>query len=448
MNVLIVGGGKIGLQIASALHGAHNITVLDVKEARESLLSLDVQFVQGTGSDPDDLKAAGAEQADAVIAATSNDDVNILSCLAAKGLGAKETMAFVTRQRYVDAFASKGAMESVGLVIDRILWPQRTLANQIVDIVRVPRALDSAHFAGGRIKMLEYRLEKGDPFIGLPLSKTTPPQSVLVVGSIREDSFIVPSGDTILRPDDKVIFMGTSESMRHIEKRFAPRKRSTNLAIVGGGNVGFMVAQQLQNTAINTTIIEEEERRCARLANWLPKALILRGDGTDLELLEQEQIEEADVVVAVTNDDSKNLLVSMLAKQLGIPKVVTRVGRSRNRRLFEWVGIEAPLTPRTAAVQEVLNWLKVDEVDHLATIENRAEVMEISYPYQCNVGKVRDLGAPATSLIGAILRKDRVIIPNGDTTIQHGDHLYIVTTPDNVPSVNGWLAQKRQEVEA
>ena len=170
MNVLIVGGGEIGLQIASALHGAHNITVLDVKEARESLLSLDVQFVQGTGSDPDDLKTAGAEQADAVIAATSNDDVNILSCLAAKGLGAKETMAFVTRHRYVDAFASKGAMESVGLVIDRILWPQRTLANQIVDIVRVPRALDSAHFAGGRIKMLEYRLEKGDPFIGLPLS--------------------------------------------------------------------------------------------------------------------------------------------------------------------------------------------------------------------------------------------------------------------------------------
>ena len=236
--------------------------------------------------------------------------------------------------------------------------------------------------------------------------------------------------------------------MRHIEKRFAPRKRSTNLAIVGGGNVGFMVAQQLQNTSTNITIIEEEARRCARLAKWLPKALGLRGDGTDLELLEQEQIEEADVVVAVTNDDSKNLLVSMLAKQLGIPKVVTRVGRSRNRRLFEWVGIEAPLTPRTAAVQEVLNWLKVDEVDHLATIENRAEVMEISYPYECNVGKVRDLGAPATSLIGAILRRDRVIIPNGDTTIQHGDHLYIVTTPDNVPSVNGWLAQKRQEVEA
>lgn len=449
MNVLIVGGGEIGSQIASALHHSHNVTILEIDEDREKAFeSLDVQFIRGTGSDPDDLKQAGAERADAFIGSTSNDDVNVLACLAAKGLGAKETMAFVTRQHYVDAFATRGPMGSVGLIIDRIVWPQRTLANQIVNIVRVPRALDSAHFAGGRIKMLEYRLEEDDPFVGMPLSVTPSPQSVLVVGSIRGESFIVPSGDTILRAGDKVVYMGTTESMRQIENRFAPRKRSSTVAIVGGGNVGFMVADQLQDSRMHITIIEEDEERCQGLAQWLPKALVLHGDGTDLELLEQERIEDADVVVAVTDDDGKNLLVSMLAKQLGIPKVITRVNRSRNRRLFERVGIEAPLTPRTAAVQEVLNWLNLDEVDHLATIENRAEVMEISYPYQCNVGKVRNLGAPANSLIGAILRKDRVIIPDGDTTIQHGDHLFIVTTPDNVTAVHGWLAQKRQGVEA
>jgi trk system potassium uptake protein len=171
---------------------------------------------------------------------------------------------------------------------------------------------------------------------------------------------------------------------------------------------------------------------------------VLRGDGTDLELLEQERIEDSDVVVAVTSDDATNLLVSLLAKQLGIPKVITRVGRARNRRLFERVGIEAPLTPRTAAVQEVLNWLRLDEVDHLASIEDQAEVMEVTFPYRAEPGAVRQLGAPPNSLIGAIVRKNRAIVPHGDTVIQPGDHLFLITTPDNIAEVEAWLERHEQ----
>lgn len=445
MNVVIVGGGEIGQQIAGALHRSHNVTVLDLDEDRHrSFESMDVQFVRGNGADPTDLRAVGADRADAFVSCTSNDDVNVLACLAAKGLGAKETMAFVTRQRYVNAFRQRGAMESIGLSIDRVLWPQRTLAHQIVGIVRVPRAVDSAHFADGRIKLLEYKLEEGDPFVGLPLTEVDLPRHALVVGSIRGESFIVPSGRTVLCPDDKVVFMGTTESMRNVERRFARRKRVMNVAVIGGGNVGFMVAQELQEGKTHITLIEQNEARCEKLAQWLPRALIVKGDGTDLELLEQERIEDADVVVAVTDDDGKNLLVSLLAKQLGIPKVITRVGRARNRHLFERVGIDAPLTPRTAAVQEVLNWLRLDRVDHLATIEDRAEVMELTYPPGCATGRVRELGAPPRSLIGAILRKEKVIIPEGETVIQPGDHLFIVTTPDNVAAVSAWLEQKRR----
>jgi trk system potassium uptake protein TrkA len=336
-------------------------------------------------------------------------------------------------------------MESIGLVIDRILWPQRTLAHQIVDIVRVPRALDTATFAGGRIKMIEYRMEEGDPCVGIPLNECKLPPSVLVVGSIREDSFIIPEGRTVLCPDDKVIFMGTTDSMRRLEGLFATRKRVMNVVVIGGGNVGFMVAEQLQDDRAKITIIEQDEPRTEKLAQWLPKALVLRGDGTDLELLEQERIEDADVVVAVTDDDGKNLLASMLAKQLGIPKVITRVGRARNRRLFERVGIDSPLTPKTAAVQEVLNWLHLDEVEHIASIEDRAEVMELVYPGSCAEGKVQDLGAPPKSLIGAILRDGKVIVPRGDTEIRHDDHLFIVTTPENVGAVEGWLEDKKAE---
>ena len=444
MNIVIVGGGEIGSQIAEALQHSHSVTVIDTDAERsQTFETFDVRFMQGNGADPKDLRAAEADKADAFIACTINDDINVLACLAAKGLGAKETMAFVTRQRYIEAFAESGMMESVGLMIDRTLWPQRILANQIVDIVQVPRAVDSSFFAGKKLQLLEYRLEESDPFTGKSLGEISLPKDTLVVGSIREDSFTIPSGSTVLCPGDKVIFMGTVPSMREIGLRFAPRKRRLNVAIIGGGNVGFMVAEQLQNSQAHVTIIETDEERCEKLARFLPKVLVLRGDGTDLELLEQERVEDADVLVAVTNDDSKNLLTSLLAKQLGIPKVITRVARARNRRLFERVGIDTSLAPRTAAVQEVLNWLQADEVDHLASIEDRAEVMEVSYPYHCETGRIRDLGAPPNSLIGAILRKNQVIIPGGETTIQHGDHLFIVTTPDNVDAVHTWLEKKR-----
>jgi trk system potassium uptake protein len=440
MNLLLVGGGEIGVQIAGALHRSHNVTVIDADEARaEAFEHLDVQFVRGNGADPDDLRSANVDRAEAFIACTLNDDINVLACLAAKGLGAKETMAFVTRQRYVDAFRQRGAMESIGLTIDRVLWPQRTLAHQIVEIVRVPRALDTASFAGDRVKMVEYRMEQGDPFLEEGLAELKLPDGVLVAALVRGDDFVVPTGENHLHAGDKVVFMGTAEGVRRIEQRFAPSRRRQRVTVIGGGNVGFMVAEELLEYGVDVTIIEAGEARSDKLAALLPKALVLRGDGTDLELLEQERIEDSDVVVAVTSQDATNLLISLLAKQLGVPKVITRVGRARNRRLFERVGIDAPLTPRTAAVQEVLNWLRLDEVGHLASIEDRAEVMEVTFPEAAKPGLVRELGSPPNSLIGAILRRNRAIVPSGDTTIQPGDHLLLITTPENVDAVEAWL---------
>ncbi len=444
MQIVIVGGGEIGALIAGALHRTHSVVIVDqVPEREAAFAAMDVQFLRGNGTDPDDLRAAQVERAAAFIACTSNDDVNVLSCLAAKGLGAKRTLAFVTRQRYVDAFKRDGAFESVGLLIDRVLWPQRILAHQIADIVRAPRAVDSARFAGGRITLLEFLMAPFDPFLHESLGQISLPPGVLAVGAIKGDSFVIPTGATTFEPGDRVVFMGITERMRELHRRFAPHVRSPRVFIVGGGNVGFMVAQQLAHWRSDLTIIEEDPERCEKLAQWLPHALVLKGDGTDLELLEQERAEDADVVVAVTDDDAKNLLVSLLSKQLGIPKVITRVGRARNRRLFTRVGIDAPLTPRAAAVQEVLNWLEVDEVEHLATIEDRAEVMEATFPLGCVGGRVMDLGTPASMLIGAVRRNERIIVPHGETVIEPGDHLYVVTTPDEVDAVEAWLEERR-----
>ena len=172
MDLVLIGGGEFGQLIASALHRSHNVTVLDQDEQHASAFeTLDVRFLRGNGADPDDLAEAGAATADALIACTGNDDVNVLACLAGKGLGATRTLAFVSRQRYLDAFSREGAMTNVGLSIDRVLWPQRILARQIAGIVRVPRALDSASFADDRLHMLESRLEPDDPFVGETLAE-------------------------------------------------------------------------------------------------------------------------------------------------------------------------------------------------------------------------------------------------------------------------------------
>ncbi|MDR9391363.1 MAG: Trk system potassium transporter TrkA [Trueperaceae bacterium] len=440
MRLVVVGGNELGVQVASALHREHDLTILDQDEGRATAFeSFDVRFQRGNGADPDDLTEAGVAEADAFLACTRSDDLNVLACLAAKGLGAGRTLAVVSRQRYLDAFRREGAMTRVGMSIDRVLWPQRLLAKQIADIVRTPRAVDSTSFADDRIHLREYRLEGTDPFLGVPLADADVPRGALLAGVVRDDTFFVPSGTTVLREDDKAVFLGTRDSVRAVEARFAPRRTAQRVTVIGGGNVGFMVAQRLQGPQTRVTVIETDPARAEKLATLLPDTLVLQGDGTDLELMEQERLDDSDVVVAVTDDDGKNLLASLLAKQVGIPKVVTRVGRTRNRRLFERVGIDAPLTTRAAALQEVLNWLRLDEVDHLASIEDRAEIMEVTYPDRARVGRIRDLGAPRDGLIGAILHREKVVIPSGDTTLQHGDRLFIVTTPDNVGEVAAWL---------
>lgn len=446
MRIVVVGAGEFGVQLAAALCRQHEVTVMDTDAEREGVMAnLDLRFMRGNGADPDDLRAAGADRCDVFVACTMNDDINVLACLAAKGLGSRRTMAFITRKRYVEAFRPRGAMASIGLTIDHLIWPQRTLARQIADIVRVPRAVDTASFADGRLRLIEYRLEPGDPFEGLSLAEAEVPDGVLVVGLVHGEVFTIPTGASVPHVGDKVVFMGSSEAIRRLETRFAPapgwRQR---VAVVGGGNVGYMVTERLLELGAELTVIERDAERAESLARYLPKALVLRGDGSDLELLEQERLDEVDTMVAVTTDDATNLLVSLLAKQLGVPKVITRVGQARNRRLFERVGIDTILSSRTAALSEVLNWLEEDhDVDRLATIEDRAEIMEISYPYGAAARPVQALSIPAGSLIGAVLRKQRVLVPRGDTEIRPGDHLFMVTTSELVPAVEAW--QERQE---
>jgi len=432
MYIVIAGGGEIGSQLAKAIHKDHDVVVVDTNpEVRERLSGLDVQIVTGSITEPSILREAKVDLSDTFIATTNWDEVNLIACMLAKGLGAKETLCFVGKQSYMDILTDPQTVELLGMRIDQVFWPQRSLAKEIVEVIRVPGAVDTETLAGGRLRFVEYQVREGGPYAGKELALLDWPDGSFMAGILREGRFIAVTdpgfSNFSLEPEDRIFFMTTPSGFDAIQACFAPRSRVRRVMVVGGGNVGYMVAQELLRVRLEVTIIDHEPARCAWLAEQLPGALVLEGDGTDLELLESEGLDQVDAVVAVTENDEKNLLVSLLAKQVGVQKVVTRVNRGENRRLFEHVGIDIPLTPRAAAVREVMDWLSPENVDHLALIEDQVELLEFELPGNFREIPFDNLPLPKGAVAVALERGTKVYLRSPQLAVTAGDKLLVLT---------------------
>ena len=266
-------------------------------------------------------------------------------------------------------------------------------------------------------------------------------KDTIIVG-IKRDSFLfIPNGLTEINEDDKLIFMGTSHSLDILAGTFFHEKEQVkSVAVIGGGNVGYMLAQSLEDMKIKVKIIEKDYERCEYLAQELSKTLVINGDGTNLKLLDEEEIGSCDVAIAVTNNDERNLLCSLLAKQLGVKRVISRVSKVLNIPLFEKVGIDIAVSPKTSAINEVRNDIDETNVDILATVEQgEAEVLEIPICEEFNGKLIKDLRFPAPAIVGIIQRRANVIIPKGDTQIKSCDILIIFTKADSVDAVKGYF---------
>ena len=235
--------------------------------------------------------------------------------------------------------------------------------------------------------------------------------------------------------------MGTSHSLDILAGTFFHEKEQVKtVAIIGGGSVGYMLAKSLEDMKIKTKIIEMNYERCEFLAQELQKALVINGDGTNLKLLDEEEIGSSDVVISVTNNDERNLLCSLLVKQLGVKRVISRVSKVLNIPLFEKVGIDIAVSPKTSAINEVKNDLDENDVDILATVEQgEAEVLEILVKEDFDSKKIMDLRFPAPAIIGVIQRKNQVIIPKGDTTMKIHDILIIFTKAENAQRIKDYF---------
>lgn len=446
MKIVIYGATEIGCLIATEFFEDHDITIIDKEENRaEELSNLDISFVQGNASDIEVLQNSGVKNADIFIACSGIDEANIVACMSAKQFSGIRTICFVSREEYKKTLNfEKNSENFCNFFIDYIIWPEELLTQEIFRIVTVAQALDVENFADGRARLLEYKVQESLPIIGKKVKDCGFTKDTLMVGLTREGQLFIPNGETEIQEGDKLIFMGTSHSLDMLAGTFFHEKEIVKtVAIIGGGTVGRMLARTLETLKIKTKIIEQDHDRCEYLAEQLANTLIINGDGTNLKLLDEEEIGSADVVISITNNDERNLLCSLLAKQLGVKRVIARVSKVLNIPLFEKVGIDIAISAKTSAINEVRNDLQENDVDILATVEQgQGEVLEISVLPEFDGEKVMDLKFPASAIIGIIQRRNKVIIPNGDTEIHTDDILIIFTTAENAVQIKEFFKVK------
>lgn len=433
MRIVIVGAGKVGYFLAERLaQEDHDVIVIEGNEERRSIVEshLDVMTISGNGASPKVLAEADIHKAGMLIAVTDSDEVNMIACMAAKQAGVEKTIARVRNIEYAE---QDQTVFNQALGIDMVINPEMVTAVEISQILRTPSALDVEDFAGGKVRMLEVKIRTGSSFSGKPLRNVDLPNNVLVAGILRKDKLIIPHGNDEIQDLDSVFFIGDKDAICGMEEHFTlKRKPIERVLIVGAGRIGRFLTMLLDKSGIAVKVIEKDRRRCEELAQLVDKPMILHGDGTDIDLLVEEGVGDADAVLCLTDDDKLNLLIALLAKHLGAQKTFVRVGRSEYISLMEQVGVDVVFSPRLLTAGVILRQVRRGDVVSVTLVEGaKAEAIEIELPPTSRVigKKLKDLNLPQNALVGAVVRNGQTFVPNGDSILNAGDRAVIFTLP-------------------
>ena len=443
MRIVIYGANDMGCLLAINLFEDHDVTVIDKEENRlEDFDKLDISFVYGSGINPSILETAQIKDADVFIACTDNDESNIISCYAVKRLSQAKTVCFVSKEDCLESLnVLKGSAYLNETYLNLVIFPDELLTSEIFRIITVPKAIEVENFADGKARLTEYRIGEESKLLNKKLKDCHFTDQTIIVGITRDEKLFVPHGETELKLNDKVIFMGQPKSLNILASEFFKDKRKLkNVTIIGGGNVGQRLAQALESIGVKVKLFERNKKRCEQLSEILQSTLILNADGTNYELLKNEDIEQSDVVVAVTNNDEKNLLCSLLAKQFGVEKIITRVSKEANSYLFEKVGIDVAISQNEAAYNEIINSVIESDKGIITTVERgQGAITELKVPKGFKDTKVYELNFPKSAVISIIQRGAKVIIPKGNTLIRENDKLIVFTTQENAKEVKGFF---------
>ncbi len=451
MHAIIIGGGVVGYTIAKKLSSEGQEVVLieqDEKKVKELQESLDVRIIHGSGSSPSVLTEAGIEKAEMVIAVTTSDEINMIACLIA-GTQSRVPKK-IARIRNPEYTNYTKIFEKEYLDLDLNIKPEKVAAERILKIIEVPGAIDVVDFAEGKLKLVGCRLSIDSPCIGKSpkdIEELRSERNTVIVAVYRGSETIIPDGSTQLKLDDIVFAMTTPD---HAEKYIQiisgkGEKSGKKVMIVGGGEVGFYLAGELEKKNYKVKIIERNVARCEFLAEHLSKSIVLQGDGTDQDLLLEENISEVDTFVASTNDEEANILTSLLSKRLNNERCITLIDKPEYLSMVSTIGIDVVVSPRLSSVSGILQFVRKGKVLSVTTLmEERVEGIEtIAMETSDIVGKpLSTIKFPKGVIVGAVVKDDLALIPSGDTVINPGDKIVVFTLKNMISKLEKLLAVK------
>ncbi len=437
MNVVIVGGGRVGRELAANLSEKQQTVVIvekDPEVAKMLKKKLDVLVVNDDGANMATLVKAGIRNAGICIAVTQIDELNLMVCMMADRAGVPTTIARVRNPEGQSNIADTGfSKDEIG--VDHVINPERELALEISKMLHYPEAAEIEYFAGGRVMMVATTVTEDTEITGYSLKDVPLPQGCIIVGIKRKDgSFIVPSGEDTVMVGDKVYLIGNVKVMRKASWILHHRETIVkNVVILGGDTVGFTLASILENNPdrkFKIKLIEKDENICKELNRKLTKTMVLHGNYSELSYLNAEEISEADALVTVSGDDRTNIVAAIMGEKLGVKKIVAELTNNEYTYVYDTVGIDNYVNTHLITAYKILRFTRKGDVLALSHLkEQNAEVMELIVPESCKAAgaKVKDANFPKGMLIGTIVRGEEIIVPYGDTVLQPGDNLIIFT---------------------
>lgn len=441
MDIVIVGAGEVGYHLADILsREEHRVSVLDSDEEKASRLmeALDVQALVGDGTRVENLTQAGASKADLVVAVTENDQSNMIACLVAKKLGAKRA---ILRLKDMTRMEEYRYFYKQAIGFDVVLSTDELAAEEIVGTVRQHRALEVESFADGRVQLRRLRIREEGELTSDSLAGLKLPKGLLIVAVARKEQFFVPGGADQLSVDDQVYLIGRGPDLDQFELLAgAPKIGRRSVVIMGGGGVGVQIARRLDAmSGISVRLIERSAARAKAIASGFSSSvMVLVGDSTDLDLLMEERIGAANVFIATTTDDEKNMVACQLARSLGVERTVAMVNKSSYRQIYDLLGVDRAVSPRVICANNILRFVRSKSVASIAVIaDGRAEVLELEAHHRDGKTerKVKNLGLPRGTVLGAVVRENDVVIPSGETVVRNGDHVIVFTLPENLSAI-------------
>ena len=448
MKIIIVGAGEVGFHSAQKLSEENQDVVLidkDSEKIKRITDNLDVQALLGSGTSPEMLKNCGISDADMLVAATDSDEANLIACLLARNLN--KYILIVARVRSAEYMDEKELFGKDMLGVDHLINPESAMVETILNLMMVPGASDVIDFVDGRIKLIGITIKSDSPYIGRRLLDIQGPKRELLIGAIvRGEKVMIPHGEDVIQENDLVYLVARSaevdKTLSFLEVREEELRR---IVIVGAGEAGTALATVLDKTKLNVKIIERDAGRCKSVAEQLERVIVINGDGTDKDLLQEENISEVDFMVAMTGDEENNVLISLLAKELGVKKNITRISKLSYIPLVSAIGLDTIVSSRLSAVRAILQYIRRGKIISVAPLKGEhaeaieAEALETSDITNTPLSKLK---FPKGALLGAIVRGEEIIIPHGQSVVKENDRLIIFSLHKVIPKLEKLLTVK------